>query len=59
MVQKTILGKNIEKAFFGNDSAKLKQETRAVRSRTLCKEKVDFHLLVALVFHDVPRKKCN
>ena len=35
---------------------KLKQETRSVKSRALPK-KVDFHLLIALVFHDLPRKK--
>ena len=37
---------------------KLKLETRSVKSRALPK-KVDFHLLIALVFHDLPRKKSD
>ena len=59
LVQNAILGKNVDKAVFGNDSAKLKQETRTVRSRILSKEEIDFHLLMALAFHDLPRKKSD
>ena len=59
MVQNAILGKNFDKAVFGNDSAKLKQETRTVRNRMLSKEEIDFYLLMALVFHDLPRKKSD
>ena len=57
LVQNAILGKNNNKAAFGNCSMQLKQETRTVRSRTLSKEETDFHLLMALLFHDLTRKK--
>ena len=53
LVQNDILGKNFDKAAFGNDSAKLKQEIRTVISRTLSKEKIDFHPLMALAFYDL------
>ena len=45
----------LTKLFFGNDLAKLKEETRTVRSRMLSKEKIAFHLLMVLAFHDLPR----
>ena len=57
LVQNAILGKNVDRAVFGSDLAKLKQETRTVRRRILSKEEIDFHLLMALVFHDLSRKK--
>ena len=39
--------------------AKLKQETRSIRSRSLSKEEIDFHLLMALAFYDLPSKECD
>ena len=59
LVQNAILGKNADKAVFRKDSAKLKQEMRTVRSKTKSKEEIDFHLLMALVFHDLPRKNSD
>ena len=38
---------------------KMKQGTRSIRSRALSKEETDFHLLIALPFHDFPRKKSD
>ena len=58
MVQNVILGKNVNKAVFGSDLAKLKQETRSIRSGALSKEEI-FFMLMALAFHDVPRKKIS
>ena len=54
-----ILGRNLDKAVFGNDSEKLKHETRNVKSRTLSKGEIDFQLLMAVAFYDVPLKKSN
>ena len=59
MVQNAILGINVAKAIFESDLMKLTQETRSIRSRTLSKEDIDFHLLMALAFHDLPRKKSD
>ena len=59
LVQNALLGKTVNKAIFGNDSVKFKHETRTVRSRMLSKEEIDFHLLTALAFHNLPRKKSN
>ena len=55
MVENAIFGKNVDKDVFGSDLAKLKQRT--IKSRKLSKEEIDFHLLMALAFHDFPRKK--
>ena len=59
LVQNAIFGKNVDKTVFGNDSTKLKQETRTVSSQTLSKEEIDFLFLMALAFHDLPRKKSD
>ena len=59
MVQSAILVKNVDKALFENDSAKVEQETRFVRSQMLSKEEIDFHLLMAPAFHDLPTKKSD
>ena len=48
LVQNVILGEYADKAIFESDFAKLKQETRPIRSRALSKEEIDFHLLMAL-----------
>ena len=58
-IQNANFGKNVDKAVFGSDLAKSKQETRIIRSRILSKEKIDYHLLMALAFHDLPIKKSN
>ena len=54
-----ILNKNVNKAVFGSDSAKLKQQIRSVRIRSLSKEEINFYLLMTLAFHDLPRKKSH
>ena len=61
LVQNGIFGINVDKAVVGSDLAKLKQETRSIRRRELSKEEIDFHfyLLMALAFHDLPRKKSD
>ena len=59
IAQNTILGKNVDNAVSGSDLAKLKQETRSIRSRALSYEKIDFYVLLALAFHVVPRKKSD
>ena len=59
LVQNAILGKNVDKAVFGSDLMKLKQETRSISSRVFSKEKTDFHLLMALLFYDLPRRKSD
>ena len=59
MVQNAILGKNFDKAVFGSDLAKLKQETISIRSRMLSKEEIDFLMPMALAFHDLPREKSD
>ena len=52
-----IIGKNIDRAIFGHDLMKMQQETRSNRNRALSKEGVDFHLLMALAFHDLLNQK--
>ena len=59
MVQNAIFGKNVDKAVFGSDFTKLKQDTRTVRSRMFSKEKFYFYLPMALSFHILPRKKSD
>ena len=59
LFKNAILGKNVDKAAFGNNLIKLKEETRIVKRRTLSKEEIDFHLLMALASHDHPRKKSD
>ena len=44
---------------FWSDFMMLKQETRSIRIRALYKEEMDFHLLSALLFHDLSRKKSD
>ena len=57
LVRSAMLGKNIEKTGFWSDLVILKKETRSIRSRSLSKEEIDFHLLMALSFHHLPRMK--
>ena len=59
MSSNVIFGKNVNKALFESDFAALKQETRTVIYRTFYEEENDFHLLICLAFHDLPRKKSN
>ena len=59
LVQNAIFGNNINKTVFGSDSLKLKQETRASRSKALSKKEIDFHLLMAHAFHGLTRKKSD
>ena len=57
LVQSAIHGKNVDRAVFWSDFMKMSQKTRYIRSRALPKEEIDFHLLMALVFHDLQGKK--
>ena len=57
LAQNAIFGRNVHKALFGSDLVKLKQETGSIKHRALCKEVIDYHLLMALACHDLPRKK--
>ena len=59
MYQNRILGKNVDKAVFGSDLMKLKQETKSISRRVWSKEDADFHLLMALAFHDLPIKRSD
>ena len=59
MIRNAILGINVAKAIFESDLMKMKQETRSIRNRTLSKEDIDFHLLISLAFHDLPRKNSD
>ena len=57
MVQDAFLGKIFDRDVFGGDLIKMKQATKSIRSKALSKEEDDFHLLIALSFHDLSRKK--
>ena len=59
MVQNAILGKKVDKAVWGSDLEKLKQEIRSIRSRSLSKDEIDFHLLMVLASHDLPKRKSD
>ena len=53
LIQNAVPGKNVDRAIFVHDFVKIKQETRSIRSSPFSREKVDFHLLMALAFHDL------
>ena len=59
LVQSAILGKSVDKATFGSDLMKLEQDTKSIRRIALSKEETDFNLLMALEFHDHPKKKSD
>ena len=59
LFQNAVLSKNVDRVVLGSVLMKMRQETRSNRCRTLSKEVVDFHLLMALTFDDLPRMKSD
>ena len=57
LVKNTELGKNVDKAVTVDDMVKIRQKNRSIKSTALLTEEVEFHLLMALAFHDLQRKK--
>ena len=57
--QNAILDKNVDKAVFGSDLMTMNQETRSIRSRTLSKEEIDIHMIIAIEFYDLLKKNSN
>ena len=55
LFQNAILNKYVDRAIFWHVLMKMKQEARSMISRSLSKEEIDFHLLIALALHDLPK----